>query len=45
MVDEGKINVGYNMYGHRQAGDTDCPGDTLYQTIQDWPHWVKTCSR
>ncbi len=36
----GKISDAYEMYGHRQAGQTACPGDTLYPTIQSWPHWV-----
>ena len=40
MTNDGKISSSYELYGHRQAGSTDCPGDVLYGMIQDWPHWV-----
>ncbi|TRY68830.1 hypothetical protein TCAL_15127 [Tigriopus californicus] len=36
----GKVQSNYEMFGHRQAGSTDCPGDKLYQTIQSWPKWT-----
>jgi len=39
-VNLGKVSANYQMYGHRQAGNTDCPGDSLYRLIQTWPHWV-----
>ena len=44
MVEEGKIMEEYEMYGHRQTkppGGTECPGDTLYNTIQGWEGWVR----
>ena len=42
-LEMGKIAGDYQMFGHRQTkpeGGTECPGDTLYSTIQSWPHWV-----
>lgn len=35
----GKLSADYRLYGHRDAGKTDCPGDTLYKEIQTWPHY------
>jgi len=35
----GKIAPDYRLYGHRDAGTTDCPGDALYRVIQGWPHY------
>ena len=43
MVEGDKIRTEYEMYGHRQTkppGGTECPGDTLYTTIQGWQGWV-----
>jgi len=43
MVEEEKISKEYQMYGHRQtkpSGKTDCPGDVLYSTIQQWEGWM-----
>lgn len=42
-VAQGWIKEDYQLFGHRQAKDTLCPGDMLYEAIQSWPHWV--CSR
>ena len=42
-LETGKIAVSYQMFGHRQTqpeGGTECPGYSLYTTIQSWPHWV-----
>ena len=42
-LETGKVVEDYQMFGHRQTqpeGATECPGDTLYSTIQLWPHWV-----
>ena len=42
-VETGKIAGDFMMFGHRQTkpeGGTECPGDSLYSTIQTWPHWV-----
>ncbi|XP_060606482.1 peptidoglycan-recognition protein SC2-like [Ruditapes philippinarum] len=38
----GKISADYRLYGHRDAGQTDCPGDSLYHEIQTWPHYSHT---
>ncbi|XP_071448825.1 peptidoglycan-recognition protein LB-like isoform X2 [Hetaerina americana] len=38
-IDMGKISANYTLLGHRQVRDTECPGQTLYQAIQAWPHW------
>lgn len=35
----GKIQENYTLLGHRQTTSTSCPGDSLYQLIQTWPHW------
>lgn len=39
-VSLGKVVPNYQMYGHRQARATNCPGDSLYALIQQWPNWV-----
>ena len=36
----GYVPSTYELYGHRQTGNTECPGNYFYQTIQDYPHWV-----
>lgn len=38
-VQLGKLSSGYRLYGHRDAEDTSCPGDSLYKEIQTWPHY------
>ncbi|XP_076221970.1 peptidoglycan recognition protein 3-like [Nomia melanderi] len=38
-VSIGKIQGNYTLYGHRQTTSTKCPGDSLYNLIQSWPHW------
>ncbi|KAF3428666.1 hypothetical protein E2986_14107 [Frieseomelitta varia] len=38
-VSLGKIQENYTLLGHRQTTQTTCPGDSLYQLIQTWPHW------
>ena len=40
-IDLGHVPSSFELYGHRQAGSTDCPGDVLYSMIQDWPGWVR----
>ncbi len=40
-VSNGKVISAYDMYGHRQAGQTECPGNTYYVTIQSYPDWVR----
>nr|AGU68335.1 peptidoglycan recognition protein 1a [Sinohyriopsis cumingii] len=36
---KGKITPDYKMYGHRNAGTTECPGQQLYDLIRRWPHF------
>ncbi|NXM77580.1 PGRP2 amidase, partial [Serilophus lunatus] len=36
-VHSGRILWNYTLYGHRQLGHTDCPGNALFQEIQTWP--------
>lgn len=38
-VQLGKMLPGYRLYGHRDAEQTDCPGDTMYKEIQTWPQY------
>lgn len=38
-VQLGKITSDYRLYGHRDAGQTSCPGDALYNEIRTWPHY------
>ena len=41
-VQTGRIVSNYKLYGHRDAGNTDCPGDALYALIQTWPKYSHT---
>ncbi|XP_052227247.1 peptidoglycan-recognition protein SC2-like isoform X2 [Dreissena polymorpha] len=34
----GKITPDYKLYGHRDAGNTECPGQQLYDLIRTWKH-------
>ncbi|XP_073693633.1 N-acetylmuramoyl-L-alanine amidase-like [Garra rufa] len=38
-INSGDLASYYNLYGHRQAESTECPGNTLYREIQNWEHW------
>uniref|UniRef100_A0A8C4QIX1 Peptidoglycan-recognition protein n=1 Tax=Eptatretus burgeri TaxID=7764 RepID=A0A8C4QIX1_EPTBU len=38
-VTEGFIDLNYTLYGHRQTGPTDCPGQTFYNILQNGSHW------
>uniref|UniRef100_A0A673IQ55 Peptidoglycan recognition protein 6 n=1 Tax=Sinocyclocheilus rhinocerous TaxID=307959 RepID=A0A673IQ55_9TELE len=38
-INAGRLSSYYNLYGHRQADATECPGNTLYHEIQKWEHW------
>lgn len=38
-VSKGMITSSYKLYGHRDAGSTDCPGDSLYALIRTWSHY------
>lgn len=35
----GKISANYELYGHRDVRETECPGDKLYELIQTWEHF------
>jgi hypothetical protein len=41
----GKVLPNYELYGHRQVSATECPGEQLYQLMQDWPGWVSTSTK
>jgi len=28
----------YTLFGHRDTGSTECPGNFLYQEILSWPN-------
>ncbi|KAI0220506.1 hypothetical protein LSAT2_028000 [Lamellibrachia satsuma] len=32
----------FTIRGHRDGGQTSCPGTAYYELIQDWPHYVGT---
>lgn len=36
------LTTDYDLLGHRDVGQTDCPGDALYKYIRTWPHYNKT---
>ncbi|XP_011180165.1 peptidoglycan-recognition protein SC2 [Zeugodacus cucurbitae] len=38
-VSRGQIKSGYILYGHRQVGSTECPGNNLYAEIKKWPNY------
>nr|APD13821.1 PGRP-LB [Locusta migratoria] len=38
-VARGQIAPDYQLIGHRQVRETDCPGDAFFALIQNWPHW------
>ncbi len=44
-VAEGKVISSYELYGHRQTSNTECPGQHFYETIQSYPHWVSSTKR
>ena len=33
----------YEFYGHRDKGNTVCPGDPLYELWGGWENWHATC--
>ena len=44
MKREGYINSGcYGFFGHRDKGNTVCPGDPLYALWGDWENWHREC--
>lgn len=38
-VKTGRITQNYVLKGHRDVGQTSCPGDKLYALIKTWPHY------
>jgi len=38
-VQQGYIHEDYEMFGHRDASCTECPGNQFYNIIQAWPHY------
>ncbi|KAF4519047.1 hypothetical protein B566_EDAN001633 [Ephemera danica] len=36
------INPNYGLRGHRQVGQTECPGNALYKEIMGWPPLLLT---
>lgn len=39
-VSLGKIRDNYNVIGHRQARNTECPGETFYKYVVTLPGWT-----
>ncbi|XP_018301381.1 peptidoglycan-recognition protein SB1 [Mycetomoellerius zeteki] len=39
-VSLGKIRKNYNVIGHRQVRDTECPGETFYKFVVNLPRWT-----
>ncbi|XP_074641729.1 peptidoglycan recognition protein-like [Tubulanus polymorphus] len=37
-----KIKPDYDLFGHRQVRQTQCPGDYFYNLIKGWPHYKTT---
>ena len=41
---QGYINPScYEFYGHRDKGNTLCPGDPLYARWSTWENWHRNC--
>jgi len=38
-VDQGFIKADYGLYGHRDAGCTECPGKKFYESLSSWDKW------
>ncbi|XP_072428132.1 peptidoglycan recognition protein 5 [Chiloscyllium punctatum] len=36
---KGYLASNYTLKGHRQLGQTTCPGDALYEVIKQWLRW------
>ncbi|XP_030373478.1 peptidoglycan-recognition protein LB isoform X2 [Scaptodrosophila lebanonensis] len=39
-VAKGYIAPNFQLLGHRQVRDTECPGGRLFQEISTWPHFT-----
>ncbi|XP_033753498.1 LOW QUALITY PROTEIN: peptidoglycan recognition protein 1-like [Pecten maximus] len=44
-VASGKLTPDYKLYGHRDATNTQSPGDFLYDVIKTWPHFDQDTPR
>ncbi|CAL8105813.1 unnamed protein product [Calicophoron daubneyi] len=40
-VKRGYLTQTYNVLGHRDVGNTSCPGDAFYEIIKTWPDYGK----
>nr|UZP48207.1 peptidoglycan recognition protein [Charonia tritonis] len=40
-LDNRRISPSYTLKGHRDLGNTACPGDAYYNLIQSWPHFTE----
>jgi len=38
-IQQGILQANHELFGHRDAGCTACPGDSLYPLIQTWPQY------
>ena len=38
-IQKGKLSTNFRLLGHRDVGQTECPGEALYKEIQKWPHY------
>lgn len=38
-ISKGKITKDYKLYGHKDVGKTECPGEKLYHLIKKWPEF------
>ncbi|XP_065369546.1 peptidoglycan-recognition protein SC2-like [Calliphora vicina] len=38
-VSRAQIKSDYVLYGHRQVGSTECPGNNLFIKIKKWSNW------
>ncbi|CAL8105796.1 unnamed protein product [Calicophoron daubneyi] len=38
-VKRGYLTRTYKLLGHRDVGNTSCPGDAFYEIIKTWPHY------
>ncbi|XP_033756598.1 peptidoglycan-recognition protein SC2-like [Pecten maximus] len=43
-VNKGYIEANYSLFGHRDVGNTDCPGNSLYAEIRTWDRYNYTHS-
>lgn len=38
-VEENYLRKSYSLIGHRQASQTECPGNKLFNILKGWPHF------